>query len=114
MPKKDVYDELKIIMTDALLKMGALAQNDTTGNTDFLGAIRIFLIGIINTAAGIGETITESAAPWLYAEIETAAKNGGIDTIQKTTSSKNQYSISDIAPDDYPNAKWDFKRRQTI
>ena len=83
MPKKDVYDELKIIMTDALMQMSALAESGATENTDFLSSIKIFLLSIMSTAAGISETITEGAAPWLYSEIETAARNGGIDTIQK-------------------------------
>ena len=104
MSKKDVYDELKIIMTDALLQMSALSESGATGSTDFLSSIKVFLLGIISTAAGISETITEGGATWIYSEIETAAKQGNLEFIQDKTTSKNQYSISDIAPDDFPSA----------
>jgi len=65
MSKKDVYDELKIIMTDALLQMSALSESGATESTDFLSAIKVFLLGIISTAAGISETITEGGATWI-------------------------------------------------
>lgn len=104
MTKQNVYDELKIIMTDALLQMRTLVESGAAESVDFLSSLKVFLIGVISTAAGIGETFTEGASSWLYAEIEAAAKNGGVDIIQKKTASKNQYSVSDIAPDDYANA----------
>jgi hypothetical protein len=104
MSTKDVYDELKIIMTDALLQMSRLAESAVTRNADFLGMTQIFLISIMSTAAEIAETVSEGSATWLYAEIETAAKHGGIDAIRKATTSKNQYSIADMAPDDFPSA----------
>lgn len=104
MPKKDVYDELKTIMTNALLEMRALSESGATERADFLSAIKVFLLGIISTAAGIGETITEGGATWIYSEIETAAKQDNLEFIQSMTTAKNQYSISDIAPDDFPSA----------
>lgn len=103
MSKKDVHDELKAIMTNALLQMSVLAESDTK-NTDFLGAIKLFLISIISTAAGISETLVEGGATWLYSEIETAAKESNLEFIENKTTSKNQYSISDIDSDDYPSA----------
>ena len=102
--KKDVYDELKAIMTDALLQMRVLSESGAAERADFPSAIKVFLLGIISTAAGISETITEGGATWLYSEIESAAKQGNLDFIQTKTTSKNQYSISDIAPDDFPSA----------
>lgn len=67
MSKKDVYDELKTIMTDALLQMRALSESGATESIDFLSAIKVFLLGIISTAAGISETITEGGATWIWA-----------------------------------------------
>ncbi|BCA93719.1 hypothetical protein TUM19329_00800 [Legionella antarctica] len=104
MSTKDVYDELKTIMTDALLQMSRLSESGVTRNADFLATTQLFLISIISTVAEIAETVSEGGATWVYAEIETAAKHGGIDTIRKTTTSKNQYSIADMAPDDFPSA----------
>ena len=104
MPKKDVYDELKTIMTDALLQMRMLSESGAIENVDFLNAIKVFLLSIISTAAGISEAITEGGATWLYSEIETATKQSNLDFIQTKTTSKNQYSISDIEPDDFPSA----------
>jgi hypothetical protein len=104
MSTKDFYDELKIIMTDALIQMGRLAESGVTKNADFLEMTQLFLINIMSTATEIAETVSEGGATWLYAEIETAAKHGGIDTIRKTTTSKNQYSIAEMDPDDFPSA----------
>lgn len=100
----DVFQELKQIMTDAILKMSLLADTSVTQSPHFLDMAKVFLIGIMSTAADIAETTSEGAAPWLYAEIEAAAKQGGIENIRNTTATKNQYSISGIAPNDDVNA----------
>ena len=95
-----VFDELKNIMTDALLQMTALTESGATQRSDFLAMTKLFLISIISTAASIAETTAQGSAPWLFAEIEAAAKHAGTEAIMDITSTHRQYSIADMPPDD--------------
>ena len=75
-------------MTDALLQMSALADAHVTQSPHFLDMTKLFLISVMSTAADIAETTSEGSAPWLYAEMEAAAKHGGLETIRNTTATK--------------------------
>jgi hypothetical protein len=95
------FNELRKVMTDALLKMQSLTENGITGKTDFVSMAKVFLLGMISTAADLAEFSTTGASAYLYAEIEAGAKQGGIRYI-KEFQAKNgaSYSLSGIEEDD--------------
>jgi hypothetical protein len=95
------FDELKVIMTNALLQMQSLVENGVTQKADFIPMVSLFITGIMSTAADLSEVILRGSAAYLYSEIETAAKNGGLRSVLNAQKKGgNSYSVSNIAPDD--------------
>ena len=94
------FDALQIIMTDALLQMQRLIRSGTTQHENFIEMACLFLIGLISTTADLAEVNFPGAAPTLYADIEAAAKNGGIRAIKHLQSEGGgrSYCVSGIAP----------------
>lgn len=102
---KKAFDELNIVMTQALLQMQTLVENDVTKESDFTSMASLFLIGLMSTAADISELMTPNSGTHLYSEVEAAAKNGGFRNIHNAMGKGgNHYSVSDIAPDDATTA----------
>lgn len=102
---KKTFDDLNVIMTSALVQMQALVENDVIKELDFISAASVFLTGLMSTAAELSELVAPDSATYFYAEVETAAKNGGLRWIRKVQDKGgNSYSISNIAPDDASNA----------
>ena len=102
---KKAFDELNEIMTRSLIQMQKLVEKDVTREGDFIPAASLFIIGLMSTAADLSELVIPGSGAYFYAEIEAAAKNGGLRSIKKTQAKGgNSYSISNIAPDDVPNA----------
>ena len=96
-------DELRTIMTEALLKMQKLCEVE---KVNFLPFAKIFVHGVISTAADLAEAIEPNSGTVLYADIETIAKNGGIRSIESLQRQNGglEYSISDIKSGDYAMA----------
>lgn len=99
---KELFEEQRQIMTEALLKMNKLSQSRPIENSYYLSLTKMFIVGILSTAADLAELRAEGSASWLYSEIEAAARIGGIQGIKNAGG--NKYSLSDIEPDDFPNA----------
>jgi hypothetical protein len=97
-----LFEEQREIMTQALLKMSKLAQSNSKANSQYLLLTKLFVLGILSNAADMAEVQSEGASHWLYAEIEAAARQRGIEGIQKAGGT--MYSLSGIAADDMPNA----------
>lgn len=103
---KAIMDELQQVMTQALVEMKRLTDADLTQSADFLSLVNLFLLGVISTAADLASLNFPGAAPLIYAEVEAAAKNGGLHAIQKIQSENGSrhYSVSSIAPNDMETA----------
>jgi hypothetical protein len=99
---QELFEEQRHIMKNALLNMNKLAQSSSKANSDYLLLTKMFLIGIISNAAELAEVQSTGASHWLYAEIEAAARAGGLSGIIKAGG--QQYSISDIDENDMPTA----------
>ena len=97
----DPMTELNQIMADALLKIKKLVDDDETNQHDLVNTTKWFLLGVISTAIDLVEFQEPNNSPILYAEVEAAAKAGGLRAIQKLQSQGNvHYSVSNIEPYD--------------
>ncbi len=64
--------------------------------------MKVFLLGVISTVVDLVEIENPGSAPFIYADVEAAAKAGGLRSIkemQDVTGSMH-YSVSNIASDD--------------
>ncbi len=93
-------------MANALLQLQKLVNNDLTQKSDFMSIVTLFLVGVISTAVDLVELSSPGSAPFIYADIEAAAKHGGITAIRKMQLENGSinYSVSNIAPDDITTA----------
>jgi hypothetical protein len=102
---KKTFDNLDVVMTQALVQMWALVENGATQEADFIRVASVFLIGLMSTAADMSEIAVPGSSAYFYAEIEAAAKNGGLRWIKKVQEQGgNSYSISNIANNDLAGA----------
>lgn len=97
-----LFEEQKQIMTDALLKMSKLSESKSKTSPQYLEMTKMFLIGIMSTAADLAEVQSQGASHWLYAEMEAAARNRGLEGIVNAGGAS--YSLSDINENDLPMA----------
>lgn len=99
-PSTDPTDELNQVMKEALFKLQKLVDNHPSQN--LLTIVRVFLLGVISTAIDLVDIHLPGSAPLLFADIEAAAKVGGISAIQQIQTMN--YSVSNIADDDFETA----------
>ncbi len=94
------------VMTDVLFQLKTLVEISAPRKEELLELVRIFLTGMMSTAVDLVEMHAPGSAPTLYAEIEAAAKTGGLSAIVdfQTTYSERTYSVSNIADDDMETA----------
>jgi hypothetical protein len=83
----DVSKELNKVMTHALLQIKKLTTAENANQPDFLSIVKTFLLGIFSTTIDLVGLHHPNAASFLYADIEAAAKLGGIREITKWSSS---------------------------
>lgn len=89
---------LSQVMTDALLQLQHLVNQNQAQQPDFLEVVKTFLLGIISTAVDLVETTRPGSIPILYADLEAAMKMGGLREIAKVASNHGtaHYSVSNI------------------
>ena len=99
-------DELSAVMTQALLRLQALVDNDPTQQIDLLMTAKTFLLGVVSTSIDLIELSSPGSAPLLYADVEAAAKMGGLRAIKEAQKQMGSphYSVSNIEPDDMETA----------
>lgn len=102
----EITSELNKVMGNALLQLQQLVANDPSKNHDFLTVVKTFLLGTVSTAVDLVELHAPGSAPHLYADVEAAAKLGGLRAINKWSSDHGSphYSVSNIADNDMPTA----------
>jgi hypothetical protein len=102
----DITNELNLVMTNALFQLKKLVDRDIAQMPDFLSIVKTFLLGIVSTAVDLTEINLPGSAPFIYADVEAAAKLGGLRAIKNMQSAKGtvQYSVSNIALDDMTTA----------
>jgi len=100
----DPTNELNKIMTDSLFQLKKPINDDTSKKYDLLSIVKVFLLGVVSTAADLVELEQPGSAPFIYADVEAAAKAGGLRSIKKLEKEAGSinYSVSDIDPDDMP------------
>ncbi len=99
-------NELNQVIVDALLQLKKLVNSDSSQTPDFLSVAKMFLLGVISTSVDLVEITVPGSAPFIYADIEAAAKSGGLRAIKDMQSAKGaiSYSVSNIDPDDMTTA----------
>jgi hypothetical protein len=103
--QEPVFDELRHIMINALMQMQAITTSGALEKPNFVDMAKVFLLGLVSTAADLAEVTTLGAATYLYAEIEAGAKQGGLRFIKEFQKGGGvSYSLSGIADDDVPSA----------
>ncbi len=102
----EISKELDQVMRNALFQIQKLINNDTSKQHDFLSIVNLFLLGVISTAVDLVEVNLPGSTPLLYADIEAAAKLGGLRAISKWAADygSTHYSVSNIAEDDMTTA----------
>ena len=102
----EITDEINQVMASALFELKKLVGSDIVQKNNFLSIINIFLLGVISTTVDLVEIDLPGSAPFIYADVEAAAKLGGLRTIKNMQSAKGaiQYSVSNIEPDDMTTA----------
>jgi len=96
------FDELQAVMRDALFQMKKLINEDSEPKANFVSMASLFVTGVMSTAADLSEIAQPGSSSYLYSEIETAAKKGGLQAIKEFQAGRgNRYSISDIDEDDF-------------
>ena len=95
-------DELSQVMADALFQLKKIVDNDSTKKHDILSIVKVFLLGVLSTAVDLVEISAPGSAPFIYADVEAAAKLGGLRAIKKLQSENGsmQYSVSNIDEQD--------------
>ena len=101
MKQTDINQKITQTITNALMELQQLVTENSEQNLSLIDITKTFLIGVITTAIDLTEIKMPDTAPLLYADIEAAAKLGGLRAIKKVQSSHgNHYSVSNIAADD--------------
>lgn len=102
----NIMSELNQSMTNALLQLQKLVNNDLSQKHDFLSIVNTFLLGVVSTAVDLVELSLPGSAPFIYADVEAAAKLGGLRAIKNMQSANGaiKYSVSNIDPDDMTTA----------
>lgn len=95
-------DELNKIMADSLFQLKRLIDHDPDQEFDLLSIVKVFLLGVVSTAVDLVEMEHPESAPLIYADVEAAAKAGGLRSIKKMQSQNGsmQYSVSNIDAND--------------
>lgn len=102
----DVATKLSQVMEKALLELHSLIKSDPENPHDVLSITKLFLLGVVSTSIDLTEAVSPNSAPFLYADVEAAAKAGGIHAIKKAQEAmgSRHYSVSNIAHDDMTTA----------
>jgi hypothetical protein len=106
-PEDDpVREELHQIVMSALFQLKKIIDDEVTQKPDFLNVISLFLTGVISSAADLAELALPDSAPIIYANVEAAAKMGGLRAIKKLQLERGavDYSVSNIRSDDMTTA----------
>lgn len=102
MPDTADVSKLHKVLHESLLHLHQLTQGDTA---EQLRTFSLFLIGLMSTAADLFDMDAPGSASMLYAEVEAAAKQGGLKAIHAHQASTGaNTSVSMIADDDMTGA----------
>ena len=95
-------DEINQVMLNAFMKLQTLVDNDLSQKDNFLLIVQKFLLGIVSTVVDLVEVSLPGSAPLIYADVEAAAKLGGLRAIVKWSSDYGSphYSVSNITEHD--------------
>lgn len=101
-----ITSELNQAMTNALLQLQKLVHSDLSQRHDFLSIVNTFLLGVVSTTVDLVEISLPGSAPFIYADVEAAAKLGGLHAIAQWSINQGStnYSVSNIAEDDMTTA----------
>jgi len=104
--ENEISDELNQVMLDALLQLQKLVNSDLSQKQDFMSIVKIFLLGVISTTTDLVEVSLPGSAPFIYADVEAAAKLGGLRAIKNMQSVNGlmNYSVSNIDENDETTA----------
>ena len=79
-------------MTKALFALKDLVDNDQEYGMDYHQVVTLFLQGIISTSIDLAELHSPGVSPFIYADIESSSKLGGLKTIARMQSEKGSVS----------------------
>lgn len=97
-----ILQECTQAMANSLLQLKEIIDKDQSLQPNLLKILKTFLLGVISSTVDLVEMNLPGSAALLYADLEAAAKLGGLTAITQwsTENSSVQYSVSDIAEDD--------------
>lgn len=103
--ENEIISELNKVMIKSLLELEKLVTSDLSQRHDFLWVVNTFLLGVISTAVDLVEVTAPGSGPMLYADIEAAARLGGLRAIKDWQSAHGMTdSVSGIDPEDTTTA----------
>jgi hypothetical protein len=89
-------------MSNSLFELKEAIVDDLDNNHDLISIVQVFLLGVMSTSVDLVEINHTGSAPIIYADVEAAAKEGGMRSIEKMKkeTGSTTYSVSKISPDD--------------
>lgn|SRR3989338_1993921 len=96
-----ILEESLSMMADTVLKLKDIMGKDAHKSEFFLKTISSLLQNIITTTVDLAELSSPGLKTQLYADIETMARKGGVQSLNELGVT---YCLSDISPNDLPNA----------
>ena len=87
-------DKISALMTKSLIALRELVDNDEAFEIEYFQVVSVFLQGVISTAVDLAELHSPGASPFIYADIESLAKSGGLYNIQKMQDETSSVSHS--------------------
>lgn len=78
----EVVKELNQVIKNALSQFNKIIESEKGQEEDFLSWVNTFLVGIISKTVDLAEIHSRGKKPFIYAEIEAAARLGGLHAIQ--------------------------------
>jgi hypothetical protein len=101
MTKDDIAKDFYQVMTT----VHELIDSESQGN-NLVPIINLFLLGVVSITVDLVELDFPGSAPLIFAEVEAAAKSGGLRAIKamQSTNGHSYYSVSGIEPDDMATA----------
>ena len=103
--ENEITSKLNKVMIKSLLELETLVTSDLSQRHDFSSVVNTFLLGVISTAVDLVEVKAPGSSHLMYADIEAAAKLGGLRAIKDWQAAHGMtYSVSGIDPEDTTTA----------
>lgn len=94
----EVVKELNQVIKNTLSQFNKIIESEKGQEQDFLSWVNKFLLNVISTTVDLSKKYSSGSAPFIYAEIEAAARIGGLHAIQNVNPEDVPVISSSVPP----------------